>query len=188
MFKSELILAKTLGGLGGSMGGHGSGNWWHWQRKKATVEESLSLSVRELKGRLGDGSRGSVSWTWRSGKTSSIGFFVRWNGLGPIVTLHYRWNDKEDVEIPVRVQTTPMHFGGERRWFTCPLIVNGVACNRRCARLHLPGGAKYFGCRKCHGLTYVSCQEAHRDERMMARLGLGCHLANDGQTWFGVSP
>ena len=61
-------------------------------------------------------------------------------GDGPTITLHYRWRDSEDVRIPVRLQTTPTQFGGERWWFTCPLIVNGVACNRRAGKLYLPPG------------------------------------------------
>ena len=46
----------------------------------------------------------------------------------------------EDVRIPIRLQTTPTQFGGRRWWFTCPLIVNGVACNRRVGKLYLPPG------------------------------------------------
>ena len=36
--------------------------------------------------------------------------------------------------------------------------------------LYLPPGARHFGCRLCHGLTYLSCQEAHVLERMAERL------------------
>ena len=103
------------------------------------------------------------------GNKSSIGYFVTW-GDAPTITLHYRWRDSEDVRIPVHLQTTPTQFGGERWWFTCPLIVGGVACNRRAGKLHLPPGARYFGCRKCHDLTYRSCQEAHQEERLFGRI------------------
>lgn len=75
------------------------------------------------------------------------------------------------MRIPVRLQATPTHFGGERWWFTCLLIVNGVACDGRAGKLYLPPGAKYFGCRKCHGLTYRSCQEAHQEKRLFANIG-----------------
>jgi hypothetical protein len=47
------------------------------------------------------------------------------------------------------------------------LIVGDVACNRRAGKLYLPSGARYFGCRKCHDLTYKSCQEAHQLERLL---------------------
>jgi hypothetical protein len=157
------------------MGGNGSGNWWRWQGSKATVEGSLVFPVSIFKNRL-DPHTGSYSWkSSRDGWESSIGYIVEWFGDLALVTLHYR-RAEEPVEIPIRIQTTPVHFGGHRRWFTCPLVVNGVACNRRCGKLYLPGGAKYFGCRKCHRLTYVSCQEAHRDVRMLTRLGLQCDL------------
>jgi hypothetical protein len=88
------------------------------------------------------------------------------------MTLHYRLNGREDVRIPVRLQTTATQFGGERYWFTCPLIVNGVACGRRSGKLYLPPGARYFGCRKCHQLSYCSSQEAHHAERLSRRSGV----------------
>lgn len=148
------------------MGGLGSGNWFRWQGKKATVEESLVLAMRDFGGRIHPHSLGTFTWT-RAGKNeSSVGYFVKWRDT-PTVTLHYRWRNSEDVRIPIRLQTTPTQFGGERWWFTCPLIVNGVACNRRAGKLYLPPGAKYFGCRKCHGLTYRSSQEAHQAERLL---------------------
>ncbi len=61
---------------------------------------------------------------------------------------------------------TATQFGGQRWWFTCPITINGVACNHRVGKLYLPPYAKYFGCRHCHRLSYRSCQEAHQDERM----------------------
>jgi hypothetical protein len=91
--------------------------------------------------------------------------------------LHYRWADKEEVNIPVRLTTTPTQFGRPRYWFICPLIVRGIACNRRAGKLYLPPGAKYFGCRKCHELTYRSCQEAHQTERLFGRLGFNAEVA-----------
>jgi hypothetical protein len=62
-------------------------------------------------------------------------------------------------------------------WFQCPLMVNGSACNRRVGRLYLPPGARFFGCRACHLLSYQSSQTAHRDERMFAQFGLPADMA-----------
>jgi len=152
------------------MGGMGSGNWYRFD-KKSTVEESLTVAMRDFRARIHPHSSGEFTWTWAGGNKSSIGYFVTW-GDPPTITLHYRWRDSEDVRIPVHLQTTPTQFGGERWWFTCPLIVGGMACNRRAGKLHLPSGAKYFGCRKCHDLTYRSCQEAHQRERLFGRLGM----------------
>ena len=123
----------------------------------------------DLRGRIHAGSSGTFIWTWSSGSKSSVDYFVT-GGDAPVITLHYRLRDTEDVRIPVRLQSTPTQFGGERWWFTCPLIVNGTACNRRAGSLHLPPSARYFGCRKCHGLTYRSCQQAHQQERIFARV------------------
>jgi hypothetical protein len=29
-------------------------------------------------------------------------------------------------------------------------------------KLYLPGGGRYFGCRRCYRLTYRSCQESRK--------------------------
>jgi hypothetical protein len=154
------------------MGGSGSGRWYRRKGRKSTVEESLTIAIRDFHGRLCPGAAGRITWTWAGGNQSSIGYFVTWNGGEPTVTLHYRWQDREEVRIPIRLQTTPVRFGGQRWWFTCPLILDGIACNGRAGQLYLPSGAWYFGCRKCHGLTYRSCQEAHQTERLFGRLGM----------------
>jgi len=125
--------------------------------------------MRYFRGRIYPHSTGTFTWTWAGGNWSSIGYFVTWSDA-PTITLHYRWRDSEDVRIPVHLQTTPTQFDGERWWFTCPMIVSGVACNGRAGKLHLPPGAKYFGCRRCHDLTYRSCQEAHQEERLFASI------------------
>src|SRR5262249_40379452 len=83
----------------------------------------------------------------------------------------------ESISIPVRLATTATQCGGRRWWFVCPLTVRGIACNRRAGKLYLPPGAKYFGCRKCHDLTYRSCQEAHQTERLFGRLGFDAEVA-----------
>jgi hypothetical protein len=159
------------------MGGPGSGNWWRWQGKKDTVEESLVVGMKELRKRMFAGAAGTLTWTWRSGCKSSIGYHVTGSDDQPIITLRYRWRRREDVKIPVRLEATPTQFGGRRWWFICPLIVRGIACRRRAGKLYLPPGAKYFGCRKCHDLTYRSCQEAHRTERLFGRLGIRARVA-----------
>lgn len=158
------------------MGGMGSGGWYR-HHKKSTVEESLVVGMKELRKRLYDGAAGTLTWSWKSGSKSSIGYYVKGSDEGPTVTLHYRWRDKEDVNIPIRLEATPTQFGGRRWWFICPLIVGGIACNRRAGKLYLPPGARYFGCRKCYDLTYRSCQEAHQAERLFGRLGFDAEVA-----------
>jgi hypothetical protein len=164
-----LILANRVGVWGEGVGGLGSGNYLG-RRRKATVEESLWLSMREIRCKLADGAAGALAWKWNDGRESSIGYRVA-NIEGVwIVTLHYRWNDSEDVEIPVALLPTRTQFSGWRWWFRCPLIINGIACKLRAGKLYLPPGAKYFGCRTCHRLSYRSSQEAHREERFAESL------------------
>lgn len=157
------------------MGGCGSGSWSRW--RKSTVEESTTLPMTHLRKRLFPGASGTLSWRWTSGRTASIGYSVTWNGGTPTVTLQYRLRDQEDVRLPVQLQTTRTQFGGCRWWFTCPLSARGLACNRRAAKLYLPPGAKLFGCRRCHALTYQSCQDSHRAARFITRLGFPAELA-----------
>jgi hypothetical protein len=100
------------------MGGPGSGNWWRWQTKKSTVEESLVVGMKDLRKRLFAGAAGSLTWTWASGSQSSIGYYVTGSEDWPTFHLHYRWRDTEDVHIPVRLEATPTQFNGRRWWFT----------------------------------------------------------------------
>ncbi|MGA2253126.1 MAG: hypothetical protein ABSG53_00565 [Thermoguttaceae bacterium] len=157
------------------MGGQGSGNWYRWGGKKATAEESLSLGMREFRGRIHPHSSGKFTWT-RAGKvTASVGYLVAWDP-GPTLTLHYRQGET-DVRTPIRLDVTYPALGGVRWWFACPYIVNGVACNRRVGKLFLPPGARFFGCRRCHNLTYESSQEAHNMQRLVAGLGYDPNVA-----------
>jgi hypothetical protein len=175
--QNTIDFGKIRSGSGVVMGGQGSGNWWRWQGKKSTVEESLSLAMKDLRRHIHAGAAGTFTWTWGSGSKSSIGYSVTGSYHVLIVTLYYCWRDAEDVSIPVQLTTTPTQFGGRRWWFICPLIVGGVECNRRAGKLYLPPGARYFGCRKCHRLTYRSCQEAHREDRLFGQLGFGPEVA-----------
>jgi len=148
------------------MGGPGSGNWYRWD-SKTTVEDSLSLGI----GRLAPGASGRITWTYGDRPAGSVGYEVSLGSDGPTVTLIYRWNDEEDIRLPILLQATRPALGGRRWWFTCPLTVAGVPCNRRVGRLYLPPGARYFGCRHCHRLAYRSSQEAHQVERALGVLG-----------------
>lgn len=151
------------------MGGFGSGNWYR-SEKKRTVEQSMPLSVATIRDSLNKSCSGKIQWSNRAGRRSSIGYQISPDSQTPILTLCYRWRDSVDVSIPIAMQSTPMHFGGRRWWFTCPLIVAGKACRRRVGKLYLPPGSKYFGCRTCHSLSYVSSQTAHQMERFSNQL------------------
>lgn len=152
------------------MGGLGSGSWLRFG-KKNTVEESLTLRMSRFRDRLKEPSAGWIRWASRSGRESKIEFDIVPDDESPTITLSYRWRGQEDVQLPIRLQATPVHFGGLRWWFSCPLVTKGKTCNRRVASLHLPPSSRYFGCRSCHKLTYFSSQTAHQFERLLAQLG-----------------
>jgi pyruvate-formate lyase-activating enzyme len=38
------------------------------------------------------------------------------------------------------------------------------------AKLYLPPGSRYFGCRHCHNLTYQSCKEHDKRVDALAKL------------------
>jgi len=78
--------------------------------------------------------------------------------------------DKTDIKESKMLQTTPTAIGGMRWWFTCALLVSGRSCGRRVSKLCLPPGSRYFGCRRCHDLTYASCQESHKYDRLFRSL------------------
>jgi hypothetical protein len=159
------------------VGGTGNGSWYRCGRKKSTVEQSLTLGITNLKKYLGSNCFGVLNWSWENGEKSSVSFYVMAFPDRPTVTLLYRWQGKDSVETHIRLVTTATQFGGRRFWFVCPLTVDGVPCNRRVGKIHLPPGGKYFGCRKCHNLTYRSCQEAHQTERFLGRLGFSADVA-----------
>ena len=166
------------------MGGLGSGNFEDRYGRKQTVEESWSLDVNELAsgGLLATGAEGILHWlelgTAKDAASVSFATFLS-DGGERIFRLSYRWDNSEDTCIPIRLQTTKPYFGGVRFWFTCPLInEQGDACSRRVAKLYLPSGERYFGCRVCHNLTYRSCREAGEWERSTRQLErLKAHLA-----------
>jgi len=165
------------------MGGYGSGRW-HWHTK-TTVEDCLPLDINKLRRDqlLYDPSPGDRAWgslAWHNVRTQeptgSAGYRIERDAGGIVYRLQYKVNEVE-VDLPIPIERIPQHFGGERWWFRCPLEVNGIPCFRRCGKLYLPPGGRFFGCRICHDLTYTRCNESHRFDglyRLLARnLGPG---------------
>ena len=60
------------------MGGVESGSWYRWDRK-STVEESLVVSMRDLRKQLFQDAGGTLTWTWASGHTCSAGYLITWD-------------------------------------------------------------------------------------------------------------
>jgi hypothetical protein len=145
------------------VGGFGSGNWDR-RDKKTSVEQCYAVDVNRLarEGKLRVGAEGFIWWTDQFGHHP---FFVEFSAVHdehcrPVFVLSYRWDDpwdrngSKDIRLPILLQTSRPNYGGLRWWFTCPLGGVGSPCNRRVGKVYLPPGARYFGCRHCHGLVY----------------------------------
>jgi hypothetical protein len=142
-----------------------------WNRK-TRVDEARSIDILDLQ-RKEVFSKGST-WNWtsswsRNGEViASISYRVESGENGPSgLRFMYAITDnetgeKKDYNYIISVETTRCNYGGKRWWFICPLVVNGRSCQRRCRIVYMPPGAKYFGCRECHRLTYESRQR-HRE-------------------------
>ena len=162
------------------MGGPRSGNR-RYRSKKTVVEDCLQIDVNELSsaGVLVPGRSGGIEWFQRCSRrvTDAVRYAVHLTTKGDMyLILRYSFRGTENIDLQVRLQTTPPQFGGRRWWFTCPLAIGERACDRRIGKLYSPYYARYFGCRHCHDLTYISCQESHKYDRFhslhAAALGL----------------
>jgi hypothetical protein len=146
------------------VGGVGSGSWYRFN-KKTTTDECHSLDVRDLyrESLLKPGTCFRSSWSRAGKEIASIrGFVYRDHVI--LSYRHRRGAEWEDVKEPVSLKWTPCNFGGERPWFVCPGVVNGVACGRRVAILYGPG--KYFLCRHCYDLCYESQRKDKKDRAL----------------------
>ena len=155
------------------MGGSGSGNRYHWHRrsKKTAVEHCLSLDANRWmrEGILARGviHSGTWHWTYKSGKSCSIDYWVNTCETDfPLVQLSYSWKrdsgEPQSEQYSIHLTMTYPHYGGIRWWFVCPLVIGGQPCKRRVGKLYLPPSARFFGCRHCYDLTYTSCQESDK--------------------------
>jgi hypothetical protein len=144
------------------MGGYGSGRW-HYHEKKRQVEECWVLAVSRLP--LGDLERSPVTGTLRLGKRKkglTIDFTLNSSAqAGLVLELSYSFDKgllQAGFKESILLQNTRPNFGGVRWWLSCPLSKDGDPCKQRVSKLYLPPSEKRFGCRRCHDLTYRSCQ------------------------------
>ena len=135
------------------MGGIGSGEWSRWNVKNTTNgSRNFDIRILHRKGGLVPGYSGIYSWDRDGEPWGSIQYKVEERR----VVLDYRYQaeeDWEDIQEPVQLTWTPCNFGGERPWVLCPAI----GCGRRVAVLY--GTGKYFACRHCYDLAYLSQRE-----------------------------
>jgi hypothetical protein len=165
------------------MGGFGSGAWADVMTRKVNTDLCRSISVKRLKmmGVFDDSPDPVYSISWISDLGDDAGKVIitpQVSGNGNKTSLRLKTEGivttaggfvtvtGQDVSIT----TTPCHYGGGRYWFLCPASVDGVLCENRVGMLYLPPGAKVFGCRQCHDLTYESCQQSHKYDRVMDHL------------------
>ena len=157
------------------MGGFGSGHWIDAMKRRVNTDLCRTLSIRTLmKMRVFDDD------------SSDEVFCVRWvnefgedAGMATITPVVGGNGNKRSLRVDIggcvtgqdiQITTTPCTYGGVRYWFLCPAVVDGVLCEDRVERLYLPPGAQVFGCRQCYGLTYESCQQSHKYDRVMDHL------------------
>ena len=121
------------------MGGFGSGKWSNILTRKAAIEQCRVLDIKKLR---------LAGWLDGDGIKS-----IAFNDGG--------------VEQRIELERTACRLGGFRYWFVCPVVKDGVYCGNRAAKLYLPPGCQYFGCRECYDLTYESCQKSHKYDRIV---------------------
>lgn len=155
------------------MGNYFSNRWQGYTRKQ-TVTEIPQLTIKELQKRFDVG-----MFTRRTAPSSTTFFWYRQGRIYKRANVVFMNPDTDTPQLRVlciaggkelkqRVDftSTPVHFGGVRWWFVCPL------CNRRCGSLHIAAPRNVFACRKCHDLSYTSAQTAHEHDRgRFAKLG-----------------
>lgn len=153
------------------MGGFGSGKWTDIYLRKTSVQQCMSISVKLLRdnGFLSSGRVGEIVWTDPAGKeTGRVNIQTVTGGDGDITSLQLKIEGiVTGHEYFIELTTTDCNYGGLRYWFLCPAVKAGVYCGNRAAKLYLPPGGQYFGCRECYDLTYESCQKSHKYDRII---------------------
>lgn len=147
------------------MGGFGSTRWG-WTSTKDTVESALSLDINRLNkaGCLRPGYPGGWQWTRNGERVADIRFRAEEQRL--VLSYRIRRNGDEwrEVEQPTPIVWVACPFGGERPYFVCPGLVNGIACHRRVSKLY--GASTYFLCRHCYRFAYASQREDRCDRAL----------------------
>ena len=74
------------------------------------------------------------------------------------------------LEYKIGIERMACRFGGVRYWFLCPAVKDSVYCGDRVTKLFLTSGGSVFGCRQCYDLTYQSCQESHKYDKVFGHI------------------
>lgn len=165
------------------MGGYGSTRW-NWHNKRTAVEDCRKLPFRVFKKNLFIGWRGQITWSRNGEVFSTIGYRVNGAGESPsslrlIYTIARVNGEKQDVDYPIRLTTTPLPWGGLRYWYLCP----NVRCGLRVNVLYLAPSGDYFACRHCQRLSYRSRQEGYQDRAFYGQMARMMQDTHPGITW-----
>src|SRR4051794_39070485 len=146
------------------MGGFGSGRPSGSGRDRVEACRSLDVNRLHREGCLGAGCVGGWQWTRDGEQVASIGLRAEEDLLHLTYRVRIGGRDWEGVAEAVRLIRVACRYGGSRPYFVCPGVVNGIACGRRVAKLHLSG--RYFLCRHCHRLSHASQSEGVLDRTL----------------------
>lgn len=137
------------------MGGYGSG------RKFGAdcTEDFRSIDIRRWQrdGHIVLGRYFDVEWKRNGEKIAAISVKIENEQIRLTYFYQKYGGEWENLDYPVRLQTTACHYGGIRYWFTCP----AANCGRRIVKLY--SGGKIFACRHCYKLAYKSQRETPGD-------------------------
>jgi hypothetical protein len=154
------------------MGSFGSGNWADACLRKVSVEICNEISIKLLKenGFLDGSKTGTVEWKNVAGDvvgSVEVESFIS-VAVAKTSFLVVRQGVLATGGLDQRIELIkwPCNYGGFRYYFACPAVKDGVYCGGRVTKLFLPPGSKVFGCRDCYDLTYQSCQESHKYDRV----------------------
>jgi len=157
------------------MGGFGSGKWMDIYRRKTSVEICNEISIKLLRenGFLDCSKTGVVEWKNAAGElvcSFEIESYISVDVDKTSFLMVRQGVLSTGVEQKIELIKWPCHYGGFRYYFACPAVKDGIYCGNRVTKLFLPPAGKYFGCRDCHDLTYQSCQESHKYDKVFGHI------------------
>ena len=149
------------------MGGHGSGRWKGYQAAICIEDILYFLDIATLSGQLRHGdSTGTLTWMSDDRPVGSVHYALCAQANEFELRLYnlVRAGRRFERAGVIALTATRPPFGGRRWWFKCP------DCQRSSRKLFLLPSRIHFRCRRCHGLTYRSCQESHTLSGLATRL------------------
>lgn len=146
------------------MGGFGSGRRSGSGRSKVEACRSIDVNRLHREGCLRGGWMGGWQWTVDGEKVASINLRAEAERLHLTYRARIGGGDWKDVAESVGIVRVVCRYGGARPYFICPGVVNGRACGRRVTKLY--GPSRYFLCRHCNRLAYISQSEGNLDRAL----------------------